>query len=89
MKVNEITMVYLEDYVSSDGPEIKLKQYLDGAKNYCKEVTGLSMETIEESESLTDFILMYVQQMYDDGFVEFNPIVKEMLTMQRNLYYEV
>lgn len=90
MKVRELSMVYLDDYLTLEGENHnKVKTYLSGAINYCMNITGLTKEEVEECEHLTDFILIYIQQMYDNGFVDFNSTVREFATMDRRLEYEM
>ena len=43
------------------------------------------VEQLEESEYLTDVVLMRVQQMYDNGYVESNKEIDAMMTMDRRL----
>lgn len=84
MKVSEITMVYLDDYLNLEGQDHKkVEGFLNSAKNYCIKVTSLTIKEIEESENLVDFILIYISQMYDQGYLDFNESVKEMVTMDR------
>ena len=56
----------------------------ENAVNYVMVVNGYTeVEQLEESEYLTDVVLMRVQQMYDNGYVESNKEIDAMMTMDR------
>ena len=56
----------------------------ENAVNYVMVVNGYTeVAQLEESEYLTDVVLMRVQQMYDNGYVESNKEIDAMMTMDR------
>lgn len=85
MKLTEVTEEYLDEYLNAEGrDELKIKHLFENAVNYVMVVNGYTeVEQLEESEYLTDVVLMRVQQMYDNGYVESNKEIDAMMTMDR------
>ena len=85
MKASELNLVFIDEYLNAEGRDKeKLKHYLQSAKNYVMKINGFeSEEELDENEFLTDYILMYIEQMYDKGYVEENKYIKGMLTLDR------
>ena len=85
MKLTEVTEEYLDEYLNAEGRDkLKIKHLFENAVNYVMVVNGYTeVEQLEESEYLTDVVLMRVQQMYDNGYVESNKKIDAMMTMDR------
>lgn len=85
MKLTEVTEEYLDEYLNAEGRDkLKIKNLFENAVNYVMVVNGYTeIEQLEESEYLTDVVLMRVQQMYDNGYVESNKEIDAMMTMDR------
>ena len=85
MKLTEVTEEYLDEYLNAEGRDkLKIKDLFENAVNYVMVVNGYTeVEQLEESEYLTDVVLMRVQQMYDNGYVESNKEIDAMMTMDR------
>ena len=85
MKLTEVTEEYLDEYLNAEGRDkLKIKPLFENAVNYVMVVNGYTeVEQLEESEYLTDVVLMRVQQMYDNGYVESNKEIDAMMTMDR------
>lgn len=85
MKASKITLVYVDEYLSAEGDKPNVIQgFIDSAKTMVMNANGYeSLEDLDSNEQLTDVILMYIQQMYDSGQVEFNPSFNSLLTMDR------
>ncbi len=81
----EVTEEYLDEYLNAEGRDkLKIKHLFENAVNYVMVVNGYTeVEQLEESEYLTDVVLMRVQQMYDNGYVESNKEIDAMMTMDR------
>lgn len=85
MKLTEVTEEYLDEYLNAEGRDkLKIKNLFENAVNYIMVVNGYTeVEQLEEAEYLTDVVLMRVQQMYDNGYVESNKEIDAMMTMDR------
>ena len=85
MKLTEVTEEYLDEYLNAEGRDkLKIKNLFENAVNYIMVVNGYTeVEQLEEAEYLTDVVLMKVQQMYDNGYVESNKEIDAMMTMDR------
>lgn len=70
MKVSEIDVEYLVDYLKLDDPDdedLKFVQTcLDAAKSYIRGQTGLDDEKIDTHEDMTIAVMVLVQDMYDN-----------------------
>lgn len=72
MKVNEITVKNLADYLKlnyselSDEEIVELSTFLQSAKAFIADYTGLSEAKIDKHESFVVAIFVLVQDMYDN-----------------------
>lgn len=72
MKVNEITVKNLADYLKlnyselSDEEIVELSTFLQSAKAFITDYTGLSASEIDNHESFVVAIFVLVQDMYDN-----------------------
>lgn len=93
-KVSQITVTDIANYIRlaevSEDDEKELQTYLNVAKSYISNYTGLPIENTEEGEdsldSFTDFIIVvYIlcQDMYDNRtmYVEKNSVNKVVQTI--------
>lgn len=70
MKVSEIDVEYLADYLKIDDPDDDEERFiqtcLDAAKSYVRGQTGLDDKRIDTYEDITIAVLVLVQDMYDN-----------------------
>ena len=67
MKISEVTVPYLVEYLKADyEEETILKIILDAAKKYVTSYTGLTEEELESYEDCTIALLTICQDMYDN-----------------------
>lgn len=95
MKINEVTLDYLKEYLKVDGNEEDtiLTSMLEASKNYIKDYTGLSEENLNTIDSLTIAMLTICSDMYENRIytltsktVQPNMIAKSIMDMySRNL----
>ena len=84
MKVSEIDLAYVKEYLNTDDDELRLKQHLDSAKDLLMKANGYTDESeLDRSEYLADVVLVYVEQLYDTGKVVDNKAFNNLLTMDR------
>jgi hypothetical protein len=92
-KVSEITINDVADYIRVDYEDSNIETYLNIAKNYISNYTGIPI-TSEDGESLDDFpdfvIVVYVlcQDMHDNRTLyvdksNINKVVQSILDMHR------
>lgn len=95
MKINEVTLDYLKEYLKVDGNEEDtiLTSMLEASKTYVKDYTGLSEENLNAIDSLTIAMLTICSDMYENRIYTFtsktvqpNMIAKSIMDMySRNL----
>lgn len=92
MKVKEITVQKLADYLriseTTDSFKDSLNDYLNIAKEYIYNYTGLEREKIEDSVALCIVIFVLVQDMYDNRSLyvddkNINKVVSSILEQHR------
>lgn len=84
MKVSEIDLAYVKEYLNADDDELRLQQHLDSAKDLLMKANGYTDESeLDRSEYLADVVLVYVEQLYDTGEVVDNKAFNNLLTMDR------
>ena len=97
-KVSEVTAENVADYIRVASPNLdELNTYLNIAKNYISNYTGIPLTNTDEGESLDDYpdfvIVVYIlcQDMYDNRTMyvdktQPNKVVQTILDMHaRNL----
>ena len=74
MKLSEIDVPFVKEYLRQDGDEDDklIRAILEGAKNYIVKYTGQSLEKLEESEDLTIAVLVLVAEFYDNRTISVN-----------------
>lgn len=95
MKVSEITVENLRNYVREDSDDentiTSFQMMLNASKAYIKSYTGLSDEQLDENEDLTIVVFVLVSDMYDNRTYsvqndKVNKVVSTILNMHsRNL----
>ena len=84
MKVSEIDLAYVKEYLNADDDELRLQQHLDSAKDLLMKANGYTDESeLDRSEYLADVVLVYVEQLYDTGKIVDNKAFNNLLTMDR------
>lgn len=84
MRVSEIDLAYVKEYLNADDDELRLQQHLDSAKDLLMKANGYTDESeLDRSEYLADVVLVYVEQLYDTGKVVDNKAFNNLLTMDR------
>ncbi len=86
MRVGDITLYDLKDYLRLDMAEVEqlqLEAMLASAKAYVKSFTGLTDVEVDEREDLTIAVYVLVQDMYDNRtmYVEKNNTNKVVETI--------
>lgn len=74
MKLSEIDVPFVKEYLRQDGNEDDklIGAILAGAKDYIAKYTGQSLEQLEESEDLTIAVLVLVAEFYDNRTISVN-----------------
>ena len=76
MKVSEITVQQVVDYLRLDDPsEIELSEvemFMDSAKAYMTSFTGLSLDEIDKHDDMVHPFFLYVSEQFDNrnGHIE-------------------
>ena len=84
MKVSEIDLAYVKEYLNADDDELRLQQHLDSAKDLLMKANGYTDESeLDRSEYLADVVLVYVEQLYDTGKIVDHKAFNNLLTMDR------
>lgn len=85
MKVSELTVDFLREYVRADGSSaMMLEPMLNAAIHYVMAYTGLSSDQLDEHEDITLAVMSLVADLYDVRqftvqSAEVNPTVKSIL----------
>ena len=74
MKLSEIDVPFVKEYLRQDGDEDDrlIGAMLEGAKDYIIKYTGQNLEQLEESEDLTIAVLVLVAEFYDNRTISVN-----------------
>lgn len=74
MKLSEIDVPFVKEYLRQDGDEDNrlIGAILEGAKDYIVKYTGQSLDQLEESEDLTVAVLVLVAELYDNRTISVN-----------------
>lgn len=74
MKLSEIDVPFVKEYLRQDGDEDDrlIGAILEGAKDYIVKYTGQSLEQLEESEDLTIAVLVLCAEFYDNRTISVN-----------------
>ena len=74
MKLSEINVPFVKEYLRQDGDEDNrlIGAILEGAKDYIVKYTGQSLDQLEESEDLTIAVLVLVAELYDNRTISVN-----------------
>ena len=74
MKLSEIDVPFVKEYLRQDGDEDDrlIGAILEGAKDYIVKYTGQSIDQLEEGEDLTIAVLVLVTEFYDNRTISVN-----------------
>ena len=86
MKLSEIDVSFVKEYLRQDGDEDDklIEAILEGAKDYIVKYTGQSLEQLEESEDLTIAVLVLCAEFYDNRTISVN----ERINLRMNMMLE-
>jgi len=86
MKVSELTIDHLKDYLRTDD-NTNLLEMLAAAKAFIKSYTGLNDEEVDEHEDLVFVVYVLVSDMYDNrSFAVNNNKINPFAEMTLGLY---
>ena len=95
MKVSEITLDVLKQYLRIDGDDdnLLLGAFLDGAKAYCASYLGCTIDDLDKYATLPIVIMAIVSDAYEvrqftSTQVLQNPLVQQMLCMYCDNFLE-
>lgn len=84
MKVSDIDLEYVKNYLNADDDDLRLLQHLESAKDLLMKANGYTYESeLDQAEYLVDVVLVYVEQLYDTGKIVDNKAFNNLLTMDR------
>lgn len=96
MKVSEITLPILKQYlrVDGDGDDILLTAYLDGAKEYMTSFLGCGVADLDKYAPLAVVAMAIVADAYEvrqftSSTITKNPLIEQMLSMYCDNFLEV
>lgn len=96
MKVSEITLETLKQYLRVDGDEddILLTAYLDGAKEYMCSFLGCTDKDLDKYAPLAVVAMAIVADAYEvrqftSSTITKNPLIEQMLSMYCDNFLEV
>lgn len=88
MKISAVTKADVLEYMRSDDADsIAINIFMDAAKKFIADYTGLTMEELDDYDDLTTAFLVIVADMYDnrnyvsDKNQTINPFVKQVLDL--------
>ncbi len=86
MKLSEIDVPFVKEYLRQDGDEDDrvIGAILEGAKDYIVKYTGQSLEQLAESEDLTIAVLVLCAEFYDNRTISVN----ERINLRVNMMLE-
>lgn len=86
MKLSEIDVPFVKEYLRQDGDEDNklIESILEGSKDYIVKYTGQSLEQFEESEDLTIAVLVLCAEFYDNRTISVN----DRLNLRVNMMLE-
>ena len=95
MKVSEITLDVLKQYLRVDGDDdnLLLSAFLDGAKAYCSSYLGCTNDDLDTYATLPMVIMAIVSDAYEvrqftSTQVTQNPLIQQMLAMHCDNFLE-
>lgn len=84
MRISEVDLTYVKNYVKADDDDVRLLQHLESAKDMIMKANGFAtVEEMEQDEFLVDVLLCWIEQLYDTGQVIDNKAFNNLLTMDR------
>jgi hypothetical protein len=88
MKLSEVTVGYVQDYLRLDDPTFvestEIAVMLDNAKAYILSYTGLTAEEADEHEDLTDALMLIISDSFDNRTMTFDkPVYSNKAVKQR------
>ena len=84
MKISEVDLMYVKEYLHADDDDLRLTQHLESAKDMIMKANGFETEEeMDKDEFLVDVLLCWVEQLYDTGQVIDNKAFNNLLTMDR------
>lgn len=96
MKVSEITLPVLKQYLRVDGDDdnVLLTAYLDGAKEYMCSYLGCSVDDLDKYAPLAVVAMAIVADAFEvrqftSSTITKNPLIQEMLAMYCDNFLEV
>jgi len=86
MKLSEIDVPFVKEYLRQDGHEDDklIGAILEGAKDYIVKYTGQSLEQLEDGEDLTIAVLVLCAEFYDNRTINVN----DRLNLRVNMMLE-
>ena len=83
MKLSEIDVPFVKEYLRQDGDEDDklIGAILEGAKDYIVKYTGQSLEQLEESEDLVIAVLVLCAEFYDNRTISVNDRINLRVNM--------
>ena len=83
MKLSEIDVPFVKEYLRQDGDEDDklIGAILEGAKDYITKYTGQSLEQLEDSEDLTIAVLVLIAEFYDNRTISVNDRINLRVNM--------
>lgn len=88
MKISAVTKADVLEYMRSDDVEsVSINVFMDAAKKFIADYTGLTMGELDDYDDLTTAFLVIVADMYDnrnyisDKNQTINPFVKQVLDL--------
>lgn len=91
MKVSEITVGFIGEYLRVDGETVTITALKSAAISYIKGYTGLTDEELDDHEDISIAVLVLCSDMYDNRQMTVqndkeNPTVKQILSMYSKNY---
>lgn len=86
MKLSEIDVPFVKEYLRQDGDEDDrlIGAILEGVKDYIVKYTGQSLEQLEDGEDLTVAVLVLCAEFYDNRTINVN----DRLNLRVNMMLE-
>lgn len=73
MKVSEITIADVTEYLRLDEEDPMITPILDSAKGFIRSYTGLTDEEMDEHDEFFGVVMVLCQDMYDNRVLYVNP----------------
>jgi uncharacterized phage protein (predicted DNA packaging) len=86
MKLSEVTLPVVKEYLRQDGDEDDrlIEVIIEGAKSYIVNYTGQTIEQLEDQEDVVIAVLVLVAEFYDNRTVAVN----DRLNLRVNMMLE-